>query len=297
MKKNRAIYVASIASTLAMVGCGFKGNTNMQDYSTDIGTKWDALANQIGTHTVAEAPDVLSNRGQITENLKQAPTNFNPTKGGDKYKENKKFAVDYVNKNITKSQATEIVSIRKLSDLLGEELTKENANVTAVPYIERASFAKINDLSGIKTLSGINHNSEFQIAGTLNGKISNKNKAEGTAYVITYKLDNSAHNYTAIVTIPKNNKNEKLPLMMYAHGGDAGLSFSNMATVMQNNLRRAIVAAPAFPGEPICSITTQGGSEKNSFKRSCVNYNGDVQLKVAQKKIVSKDRVSITMEM
>lgn len=281
---RRIVYsVSTVLSCLAIVGCNFKGNTDMQRKSELNCQKWDALATKIGIPTCNEAEPVHK-RTELVKNLSALPKHFNPS--GENYANNKKLVENYVNQMFPKTQAKEIVSIKTLAEVLKEaglqdHYADKGANFVAIPYYERGKES-VSDLSEFKTLSGINQDSKFKIYGTKEGKIDNSEFVTGTAYVLVYKLnDGTDQKYSAIVTVPDNNSTAqvqqsaiKYPLIMYAHGGDAGISFRNMATVLQNNLGKGIVAAPSFPGEPICSITTIGGSSHNGFKRSCGDYEG-----------------------
>lgn len=286
--KHRIAALSSILSTVYLAGCNFNGNTNMQTSNKKNCVKWDQFANYVGTQTCDQAVPV-TNKNALIESMTVPPKNMLPN--GDKYNQVKSEVANYVKQMAYKMQATEIVSIKKLSDILTEAGFSDqlivNSGIISVPYYERDTLdnkgnviekGSYQDLSGIKTLSGIDENSNFEIYGTLNGKVDRKNIAKGTVYVLTYKLNNSSQKYSAIVTIP-NNPNVKantLPLMMYAHGGDVGLSFRNMATILQNNLSKAIVAAPSFPGELICSITTKVGNSENNYLRSCGDADGNV---------------------
>jgi len=288
MIKRRIVYSASsLLSVLSIVGCNFKGNTDMQTDSKINCAKWDAFANQVGIQTCDQAV-LVTNKSGIVEYLKQAPTHFNPS--GDKYNDVTNLVEKYVKEMAPKTQASEIVSVKKLADVLKEsgfeEHTSNKDKIISIPYFDRdvtdetgkvTTPGSYKDLSRYKTLSGLNDNSEFEIYSTKEGFVDKTESAKGTAYVLTYKLNGSNQKYSAIVTVPNNVPVvEKLPLIMYAHGGDAGLSFRNMATVLQNNISKGIVAAPSFPGEPICSITTIGGSAKNNFIRSCGDASGKV---------------------
>ncbi len=287
MIKRRIVYSASsLLSVLSIVGCNFKGNTDMQTDSKINCAKWDAFANQVGIQTCDQAV-AATNKSGIVEYLKQAPIHFNPS--GDKYDDVTNLVEKYIKEMAPKTQASEIVSVKKLADVLKESGFKEHTSnkdkIISIPYFERDvtdESGKVTvpgsykDLSAIDTLSGLNDDSKFKIYSTEEGIVHPETYAEGTAYVLTYKLNGSDQKYSAIVTVPDNvPSNEKLPLIMYAHGGDAGLSFRNMATILQNNLSKGIVAAPSFPGEPICSITTIGGSVKNNFIRSCGDASGN----------------------
>lgn len=277
---RRIVYsVSSFLSCLAIVGCNFKGNTDMQKEGKINCQKWDAFAAKVGVPGCDQAVPA-TDKAELVKNLIEMPKHFAPD--GSNYAEVTKLVQNYVSQIGAKTQATEIVSVKKLADVLVEAgFDDQLAEVTkpefiSIPYYERDKVAP-SDLSAYKTLSGINKKSKFKIYSTKEGKIDTKEFAEGTAYVLTYKLNGSEQKYSSIVTIPDTDKiDEKFKLIMYAHGGDAGLSLPNMARVLQNNLGKGVVAAPSFPGEPICSITTIGGSVENNFIRSCGDAKGNV---------------------
>ncbi len=290
MKKNRIVNAASgILSVIAIVGCGLKGNTDIQTNNKEGCIKWDNFANKIGTLTCADAAPV-TDKNAIKVNLGDVPKNLKPD--GLRYNEVSNDVANYIKQMIPKTQATEIVSIKKLADVLKDagfqdhfDTEKYKDKIDSIPFYERdildsrgkvSAIGTYNDLSEIKSLSGIDKDSKFKIYGTTNGRIDKSKIAQGTVYVLTYKLYKSNQNYSAIISIPDiNDKTKKVPLMMYAHGGDAGISFRNIATILQDNLSKAIVAAPSFPGEAICSITTIGGNAKNNYQRSCGNALGN----------------------
>lgn len=282
---RRIVYsVSSFLSCLAIVGCNFKGNTDMQRQSNINCQKWDAFATKVGIQTCSEAYDTKNPKSEFINYLSKVPEHYNPK--GSNYSNVEKNVNQYVAQMFAKTKATEVVSIEKLSNVLKqanyEQQYVENAsaNFIALPYFERDTTDKpgsYKDLSGIKTSSAINSESEFAIFKSVEGFIEKSKKAEGTVYVLKYKLVGSDQIYSALMTIPKGMKNiNDLPLMVYAHGGDAGLSFRNMATILQDNLGKAIVIAPTYPGEPICSVTTLGGTEKMQFQRKCVDENGNI---------------------
>ncbi len=281
---RRIVYsVSSFLSCLAIVGCNFKGNTDMQRQSNINCQKWDAFATKVGIQTCDEAYDTTRPKAELVSYLSKVPDHYKPS--GSNYLNVEKNVSQYVAQMFDKVKATEIVSIEKLATVLKQanyaQQFTENKSKTfiAIPYFERDKKdqpASYKDLSEIKTSSAINSNSEFAIFKTVEGFV-NSQKAEGTVYVLKYKLIGSDQIYSALMTIPKDIKNiNDLPLMVYAHGGDAGLSFRNMATILQDNLGKAVVIAPTYPGEPICSVTTLGGTEKMQFQRKCVDENGNI---------------------
>lgn len=59
---------------------------------------------------------------------------------------------------------------------------------------------------------------------------------------------------TALVTLPDQTvlAGKKVPLAIYGHGGDSGLSYTEIARVFGQRQLEWVIAAPAFPNEPIC---------------------------------------------
>jgi hypothetical protein len=59
---------------------------------------------------------------------------------------------------------------------------------------------------------------------------------------------------TALVTVPDQTvlAGKKIPLAIYGHGGDSGLSYSELARIFGQRQKEFVIAAPAFPNEPIC---------------------------------------------
>ncbi len=282
---RRIVYsVSSFLSCLAIVGCNFKGNTDMQRQSNLNCQKWDAFATKVGIQTCQEAYDTTKPKSEFISYLSKVPDHYLPD--GSNYNKVAANVNEYVGQMFAKTKATEIVSLEKLSTVLKQAnyeqqlIENTSGNFIALPYFERDTKDKpgsYNDLSAIKTSSAINTASEFSFYKAVQGVVDPTQIAKGTAYVIKYKLVGSEQIYSALLTIPNDIKNANdLPLMVYAHGGDAGLSLRNMATILQDNLGKAIVIAPTYPGEPICSVTTLGGSEKTQFQRKCVDENGNI---------------------
>ncbi len=289
IKKRILVTTSCFFSSLALVGCGGKKNIDMQTSDTHLDARWNVLANQIGLPTSDKMPS--SNDPEfmklMSDQLSKIPEKFLPSANEidhAKYLENRKSVNEYVAKMAQKITATEIISFEKLSvaaknrkvDYLDyDSVSQKDPSKYALPYLERGDDktdkkASVN-LSNINTPSGLDQDSEFNFYGTEKGDLDKTKITKGTAYVLKYRLaDNNI--YTAIITIPKDKV--KVPLMLYAHGGDTGISFREIATLLQDNLNNYIVAAPAFPGEPICSVDKATGKRDTSFKRYCVDNEG-----------------------
>lgn len=301
---RRIVYsVSTVLSCLAIVGCNFKGNTDMQRKSELNCQKWDAFATKVGVQTCQEAyKPLVHDREYLKNYFSKIPSHYSPNSNNIKdYKYVLDNANAYNNKLFSKVKATEIVSIEKLSTVIkstnnSDQLKiKKELTFVSIPYFERDADIQKNtykDLSEIKSESGIDENSNFSIYKTKEAIVLNGNnsiaqakpeRAEGEVYVIKYKLTESETVYSALLTIPKNlTDKDKLPLMVYAHGGDSGISFRNMASILQDNLGKAIVIAPSFPGEPICSVTTLGGKVKINALRQCADSNNNIVAPVVE---------------
>lgn len=63
---------------------------------------------------------------------------------------------------------------------------------------------------------------------------------------------------SALVTIPDTKPDDPdtpeaaVPLILFGHGGDQGASYKEIAEVFGQNQKNFIIAAPTFPGEPLC---------------------------------------------
>ncbi len=66
---------------------------------------------------------------------------------------------------------------------------------------------------------------------------------------------------SALLIVPKETaEGAKLPLALYGHGGDKGLSYTEIAEFFGSHQRSMIIAAPSFPEEPICAGETSVAS-------------------------------------
>ena len=286
VSKKQFLSTAFIIAAVSLVGCS-KGmnNSNLTAQSDSTSTvKWDTFADAVGMAHLENAPDG-ADVAAVTAALSVPPANFQPTvvngkvTNADQYAAVQKAVADFVINDAANMQASQIVSIVPFdSKILGADSADQGSSFVSIPYLGRDG--KNYDLSRtIKTNSGIDVNGKFSVNQSVNGIVSTSIKpATGTVYLITYQLGgNTAQNYQALVSIPSDaSATKQYPLMMFAHGGDAGLAFSEMATLLQGNLGKFIVAAPVYPGEPICAVTFTQGTEANGYARSCVDHSGNV---------------------
>ncbi len=57
---------------------------------------------------------------------------------------------------------------------------------------------------------------------------------------------------SALLTVPTLEAGTQVPLVVYGHGGDNGLNYTEMARVFGNLQQQLVIVAPSFPDEPIC---------------------------------------------
>lgn len=57
---------------------------------------------------------------------------------------------------------------------------------------------------------------------------------------------------SALVTVPIEAKDGGVPLILYTHGGDKGLYYKELASILGELQGSHITFAPSYPGEPIC---------------------------------------------
>ncbi len=59
---------------------------------------------------------------------------------------------------------------------------------------------------------------------------------------------------TALISFPDTGETRKpLPVLVFSHGDDMGLSYTGLSTHLEELQENNIVIAPSFPGEPICA--------------------------------------------
>jgi hypothetical protein len=91
---------------------------------------------------------------------------------------------------------------------------------------------------------------------------------------------------TALVSIPKKDISDDtlsysklrlnaFPLILFSHGGDSGLDFNQIHNIFQARmLKKAVVVAPTFPGEPLCAYSS------NSDSRKCIEKKDGKEVEV-----------------
>lgn len=82
-------------------------------------------------------------------------------------------------------------------------------------------------------------------------------------YVMTYRLqknkqgDPESQARTGLMTVPRkaaDAANPSYPIMMYGHGGDTGLEYKEIASVLSDLQTSYMILAPTFPGEPLLDV-------------------------------------------
>lgn len=285
MFQKKSLYLASfVLASLGLLGCKVNPNATSASQDSTYENKWDKFADFVGLPHLADSPS-LSNKKAVTESLSLAPLHFqNHGNNTAQYQAVFKAVNSYVLSQAKNMQASAVVSIVPYAEVLAAaDTAAQNSSFVSIPYLERgaAHANAFSDLSTVKTNSGIGADSKFAVRTTVSGKVTNT-VARGTVYVLTYQLGgNQTQNHVALVSIPDGVLNDSgalqksVPLMVFAHGGDSGLSFREMATLLQGSLGNFVVAAPVYPGESLCAIDSGLGNAAHHFERMCVNASGE----------------------
>ncbi len=285
--KKLWLCAAALGVAVFAGGCGKNvSNTHLTSkQDTTAIKKWDRFADVAGLPHIENAPS-MSDMKAVKDYLSAPPSNFTPSADGKNI-----TLYNNVQANVTQFILSEMSQAYILPDTLsvvplGDQVAGMKndvqdqstiANFTAIPYTQRDG--RTTDLSAIKTNSGLSAAGKFAIKRTINGQVTTLPPSTGQAYLVSYQIaDGSNATYSAIVTIPDICKTsgasgDACPVIMFAHGGDAGLSFSEMATLLQNNLGKFIVVAPTYPGEPVCGVETKTLGEDGDYKRVCLNHD------------------------
>lgn len=95
-------------------------------------------------------------------------------------------------------------------------------------------------------------------------------------YKMKYKLKASTSTTesdarTALVVVPDVCGTDKCPIVAYGHGGDRGLSYSDIVGTFGSQQTSHIIVAPTFPGEPLCKSGVSSGADKAACDSSGVD--------------------------
>ena len=109
-------------------------------------------------------------------------------------------------------------------------------------------------------------------------------KLKGNIYVMTYRLQRNAQGEpeeihkarSGILAIPTERKGSApFPLLMYAHGGDNGLDYQEIAEVIGGLQENFMVLAPTYPGEPLVGVgSARVVGERNPWSNDVDDYLG-----------------------
>lgn len=274
-------------STAFVTSCGIRDtNVNMKTQSSNVySSKWNAFADVVGLAHLEDMPDA-TDRHALEKSLSTPPSHFQADPRATLDHPDLKYAQVFADvKSEILSQephmhALQIMSIEPYVDALKSYQPHiQNEDVAlSLPYKQRNGVTV--DLSGNKTFSSLDANSSFKVYPTEHGAavLDDSRAARGHVYLMTYKAgpQGSSQIYRALISIPEGTSSTNPhPLMVFAHGGDAGLTFKEMALLLQDNLGKFVVAAPAYPGEPICAGGMTQGTEANHYHRSCTDALGN----------------------
>ena len=279
--KKHLFPMALCLTSIAFAGCGQSTSTNTNMHAQEMGIPVSTAK----LYNFDAALGIDPNPTDIVASLKAPPASF-LSENKEAYARVSAAVAQQLISIAPFTQALKVDSIEVFKPINNLALNGKQTNLNSIPYpyFENGEL-KHGDLSGLsdKTDSGIDKNGHFSVRQAVNGKINTDSPATGTVYLIKYELgikDGAvptgadappAAQYQALVTIPDSASQEPLPLMLFAHGGDAGLTFREMATLLQGNLGKYIVAAPVYPGEPICSYDFQVGVNN---VRECIQRDG-----------------------
>lgn len=286
MLHKKGLYLTSFVLVCSgLLGCKVNPNSTGISQERVYENKWDKFADFVGLPHLSESPD-LTDKKALTAALSIAPRNFQSHSDNAVQYKNVSDAVNaYVLGQAKNMQASSVVSIVPYAQVLAAaDTADQGTGFVSLPYLERgaAQANAFSDLSDVKSNSGIGADSKFAVHTTVNGKVTST-VVRGTVYVLTYQLGgNKSQNHLALVSIPDGVLNgagalqKSVPLMVFAHGGDSGLSFREMATLLQGSLGDFVVAAPVYPGENLCSVDAGQGGANTRFVRSCVDTTGQL---------------------
>lgn len=92
-----------------------------------------------------------------------------------------------------------------------------------------------------------------------------KDLSVGSVYKLQYQLIKDIEGShekivrTGLISIP-NDRSKRYPILAYAHGGDRGLSYLEVASMLDHLQRSHIVMAPTYPNEPWCEGVGAGNN-------------------------------------
>jgi hypothetical protein len=154
--------------------------------------------------------------------------------------------------------------LSKVSSYLTSADAKVQAEYTAKRDAIALQYAKESYKTRCAAIDLIQEISAAKVADATTGKVSDF--AGAKLYLMNYRLQadakGTAEPTTAVrsglVVLPttsvsaQNDNTKKYPLVAYGHGGDNGLSYSEIMAVFGQYQGNHIVVAPSFPGEPVC---------------------------------------------
>lgn len=287
-KKSRFLGVVCILSGLSVAtSCGIRDtNTNMTVPTSGVfQSKWNGFADVLGMHHLEDMPD-LTNHKAMEKELSTPPENFQLADDAHNQRQYALVAqtvAGYILAQEPFMQNKKVLSLEPYANVL-KQSDASAAQVVPMAIPTKQRNGNWVDLSAVKTFSGLDQNSFFKIYPTINGNVlQDDSKAVcGHVYLMTYETPSNGQNalYRALVSVPAPCNGvadqNQYPLMVFAHGGDAGLTFKEMATLLQENLGKFVVAAPVYPGEPLCTGAFFQGDQSNGYARSCLDKNNNL---------------------
>ncbi len=236
-------------------------NTNVTVHDSDI----SAITHNHNFFSVVQSPEMIHlGDFQLAKQELETPSGLFTNKSSAKKKS--PFELEINSDYSTLLSNTELLvknefwKIQVSSDKDVDLIPVEQADPLAIVNLDDVYFTSSDfDRDNIFTNPFLKSSDKNKDLGKIqNGKYLIGDTVISKLYIMKYKLkadkDNNSHQtkiYYGIVSIPVDKSSQK-PLVMFAHGGDYGTSFSEMITLLRSNLSNYVVAAPLYPGEGLC---------------------------------------------
>ena len=278
------------------ISCNKRQNKNLQDETDTLGKrKWARFADFIGVESDYASLD-SSVPDYVTNALSQIPTSADP----NRYFLNE-YGVKASNNTsesfYVKDDDDKLISKKEYAKLSSNERKKytpwtRHAQITKLikhdpetsnGVIDTAWQSQCESIIGMKPYTSNVSFDENKYKIDENGVYidTTNNKEISDIYVLRFRpYKDNQKNYdeddvrTALVSIPKLGSSDEslpfkkigfegFPLVLYSHGGDSGLDFNQIHHTFQSRiLKKAVVVAPTFPGEPLCAFSSDSNSRQ-----------------------------------
>ena len=194
---------------------------------------------------------------------------------------------DYMGISINKEDPSASIA---LLEQVPSSTDPSHPNYTAIKtgvetaIIGNAFKGQCHSIVGIRELPTKDGNS-VTLQATLDGSFSEVSTA-GKVYILKYKLRNADGSEdstvrSAIVTRPDSiDESTGLPLLLYSHTGTSGTTYTEIVGAIGGMQGSNIVAAPVFPGEPLCKsvVATPNVRDCGGTDNMIIPASGSVEI-------------------